>query len=96
MFKKIKKEIDQLRRQNAESSIRAFAMTYLGHHLKLEPSNAHLEVYEALQEISNGRDAKYVLAAPRAFGKPTMITLVYVLYCICYEKERFIVLASNT
>ena len=96
MFKKIKKEIDQLRRQSAESSIRAFAMTYLKHHSKLEPSKAHLEVYETLQELSNSRDAKYVLAAPRDFGKSTMITLVYVLYCICYEKERFIVLASHT
>ncbi len=96
MFKKIKKEIDQLRRQNAESSIRAFAMTYLKHHLKLEPSKAHLEVYETLQEISNGRDASYVLAAPRDFGKSTVITLVYVLYCVCFQRERFIVLASNT
>ena len=96
MFKKVIEEIDQLRRQTAEYSIRAFAMTYLQHHLSLEPSKAHLEVYETLQEISNGRDAKYVLAAPRDFGKSTMITLVYVLYCICYEKEHFIVLASNT
>jgi len=96
MFKRVIKDIDKLRRQSAESSIRAFAMTYLPHHLKLEPSKAHLEVYEALQEISNSRDAKYVLAAPRDFGKSTMITLVYVLYCICYEKEHFIVLASHT
>jgi predicted phage terminase large subunit-like protein len=96
MFNKIKKDINLLRRQSAESSIRAFAMTYLMGHLKLAPSKAHLEVYDTLQEISNGRDASYVLAAPRDFGKSTMITLVYVLYCICYEKERFIVLASNT
>ncbi len=96
MFKRVIKEIDQLRRQAAEYSIRAFAMTYLQHHLELDPSKAHLEVYETLQAISNGRDAKYVLAAPRDFGKSTMITLVYVLYCICYKKENFIVLASNT
>lgn len=96
MFKKIKKEVNQLRRQSAESSILAFAMTYLKHHLKLEPSEAHLEVYEALQEISNGREVKYVLAAPRDFGKSTMITLVYVLYGVCYQREKFIVLASNT
>lgn len=96
MFKKIKKEINHLRRQNAESTILAFAMTYLSHHLRLEPSRAHIEVYETLQDMLNCRDAKYVLAAPRDFGKSTMITLVYVLYCICFEKERFIVLASNT
>lgn len=96
MFKKLKKEVNELRRQNAESTIQAFAMTYLAHHIKLEPSKAHLEVYQALQDISNGRDAKYVLAAPRDFGKSTMITLVYILYCTCFEKERFIVIASNT
>jgi len=96
MFKKIKKEIDQLRRQSAEISIRAFAMTYLKHYLRFEPSKAHLEVYETLQEISNSKEVSYVLAAPRDFGKSTMITLVYVLYCICYEKEHFILLASNT
>ncbi len=96
MFKKIKKEIDQLRRQNAESSIQAFAMTYLSHHLQFKPSKAHLEVYQELQDISNSKNVKYVLAAPRDFGKSTMITLMYALYCICFEKERFIVIASNT
>ena len=33
---------------------------------------------------------------PRDFGKSTLITLIYVVYAICYEKEKFIVVLSNT
>ena len=42
------------------------------------------------------RAIKYVLAAPREFGKSTTITLVFILYCACYQKERFIFVVSNT
>lgn len=96
MINKIRKDVSLVRRQSAEGSILNFAMVYLGHHLTTKPSAAHLGVYKTLQEISKKRDMRYVLAAPRDFGKSTMITLVYVLYSICYRKESFIVLMSNT
>ncbi len=96
MINKIRKDISLVRRQSAEMSILNFAMVYLAHHLTTKPSAAHLGVYKTLQEISKKRDMRYVLAAPRDFGKSTMITLVYVLFSICYGKESFIVLMSNT
>lgn len=96
MINKIRKDVSLVRRQSTEGSILNFAMVYLAHHLKTALSPAHLQVYKTLQEISKGRDKRYVLAAPRDFGKSTMITLVYVLYSICYRRESFIVLMSNT
>lgn len=96
MREDIKKNIGLVRRQTGESSMLAFAKLYLKHHLELEPSKAHLEVYDILCGLSARRGTNFVLAAPRDFGKSTMITLLYVLFCICYQKERFIVLASNT
>ena len=96
MLRKIRKSLSSIRRRSAEKSILNFAMVYLKHHLKIALSDAHHEIYSTLQEISKERAAKYALAAPRDFGKSTMITLVYVLYSICYKKETFIVLMSNT
>ena len=96
MLKKIKKDIISIRKKTGESSILAFAKVYLMRHLKLELSKAHLETYKVLHSLSKNRGERFVMAAPRDFGKSTMITLVYVLYCVCYQKERLILLASNT
>ena len=96
MNDKYKKEASRIRRENASKSLYAFAKTYLAHHLKSKPSNAHLEIYDKLLNMTIVRAIKYVLAAPREFGKSTTITLVFILYCVCYQKERFIFVVSNT
>lgn len=96
MTKNIKKDVCSIRRQTAETSILAFAMIYLKHHLNYKPSKVHLEIYEILQVLLTDRGKSFVLAAPRDFGKSTMITVFYVLFCICFQKERFILLISNT
>ena len=85
-----------LRRETAQKSLLNFARLYLSDHLRFSPSKAHLEIYELLFDMLKNRGKKVAIAAPRDFGKSTMITLIYILYCICYEKERFIVIISNT
>jgi predicted phage terminase large subunit-like protein len=96
MINKILKDVSAMRRKMADASILAFAQTYLKHYLKTIPSWAHKEIYEILQQMHRQRGMSFALAGPRDFGKSTLITLIYVLYCICYQKERFILILSNT
>jgi len=90
------KDTSAIRRKAAEGSILAFAKLYLPHHLKVTPSKAHLEMYDLLLQATNEKSQKIAVAAPRDFGKSTMITLIYLIYLICYAKERFIVIVSHT
>jgi predicted phage terminase large subunit-like protein len=94
--KQILEKLSALRRKTYESSLNEFAKYYLYKHLTIEPSQAHLEIYKLLSEITVARGKKVAIAAPRDFGKSTMITLAYVIYLICYSKEKFILLISNT
>jgi len=43
-----------------------------------------------------GRGLRLAIAAPRGHAKSTLVTLAYVLWCICEGTEQFIVLASDT
>ncbi|MGD0573403.1 MAG: phage terminase large subunit [Sedimentisphaerales bacterium] len=86
----------RIKREQGSKSILAFAKLFLPHYLGYKTSKAHRDIYNTLYAITNKRGRKVVIAAPRGFGKSTLITLIYVLYCICYEKERFIVLVSHT
>ncbi len=96
MKKKIEKDVSLTRRKIAESSLYAFTKFYLAKHISIMPSEAHLEIYDMLYAITNDRGKKVAIAAPRDFGKSTMITLAYIIYLICYAKEQFIVVISNT
>ena len=92
----LNEDVGALRRKTAEGSILAFAKLYFPHHLKINPSEAHNEVYKLLLQATNEKGKKIAIAAPREFGKSTMITLIYLIYLICYAKEHFIVIISYT
>ncbi|MCX5680274.1 MAG: hypothetical protein NTZ95_06475 [Candidatus Omnitrophica bacterium] len=88
--------LSRLRRDEGSKSVYAFAKLYMKHHLQFMPSEAHLEIYRLLDAAVVNRGKKIAIAAPRDFGKSTLITLIYIIYCICYSKEKFIVIISNT
>jgi predicted phage terminase large subunit-like protein len=92
----LKQEAINMKRRVAERSILSFARAYLSRHLKINPSKAHLEIYDVLKDILEKRNRKIAIAAFRDFGKSTQVTLIYLLYCICFTRERFIVIISNT
>jgi len=96
MKQRIVNEISRFRREEGSKTILAFAKVYLFKHLECGISQAHLAIYGLLQRILTNRGVKIALAAPRDFGKSTLITLIYILYCICYQKEKFIIIVSNT
>ena len=86
----------QLRRTQGQHSLLAFMKLYLAEHLHHLPSAAHVEIYGLLEDVIRHRGRKLAIAAPRGFGKSTLVTLAYVLYGICYGQEQFIVLLSAT
>ena len=89
-------QASQLRRAQGQRSLLAFTKLYLAAHLHHLPALAHLEIYALLEESLRQRGRKLAIAAPRGFGKSTLVTLAYVLYGICYAQEQFIVLLSAT
>lgn len=86
----------ELRRAEAEKSLRNFVKYYFADYTKLPYSPGHFEIYTLLSTISERRGQKVAVAAPRGFGKTTHITNLYLLHRICYSKERFILILSAT
>lgn len=88
--------IKALQREMGERSIYAFAKIYLPHYLKFPASSFHKELYKLLHDVSHKRNARIAIAAPRASAKSSIVSLIYVIWSICYKKEKYIVLLSNT
>ena len=89
-------EAIRIKREQGSKSILGFAELFVPHYLGYKTSSAHREIYNTLQAITTERGKNIAVAGPRRFGKSTLVTLVYTLYCICYGKEKFVVLISNT
>ena len=73
-----------------------FRKYYFKHYHKFPDAQFHREVCDLLVCMTDERGSKLALAAPRGSAKSTIITLQYVLYCICHKKETFIVIISGT
>jgi len=86
----------QQRRQLGAISPQAFAEVYLKNNCNAPYSKMHLGMFKKLLNITKKRRAKVAIAAPRGHAKSTIVSLVYVLWCVLYLKERLILIASNT
>jgi predicted phage terminase large subunit-like protein len=86
----------QRRRQLGAVSLQAFAEVYLKNNCYAPYSKMHLKMFKKLSNITKKRRAKVAIAAPRGHAKSTIVSLVYVLWCALYLKERLILIASNT
>jgi len=89
-------EITQARRNTGAQSPRQFAEAYLQSHCNLPFSRMHEEVFSLLKEITEKRNARVAIAAPRGYAKSTIISLAYPLWCVLYGKEAFVLIVSNT
>ena len=87
---------NQLRRKMGKCSILDFAKTYFPQYLKCQPAVFHEEICSILQSMSEKRDIRFALAAPRGHAKSTLVTLFYVVWSICYDKEECILILSAT
>jgi predicted phage terminase large subunit-like protein len=73
-----------------------FAMTYLDRHFLLPSPPMHHELAGLLERATAERGTRLAVAAPRGAAKSTLVSLAYVLWSICYRRERYILLASDT
>ena len=86
----------QQRHRLGAISPQAFAEVYLKNNCSAPYSKMHLEMFKKLLDITKSRRAKIAIAAPRGHAKSTIVSLVYVLWCVLYLKEKLILIASNT
>ena len=52
--------------------------------------------HEILSMIQNEESKKVILLAPRGHAKSSLITFVWVLYCICFQLHSFIIIVSDS
>ena len=92
----ISAEITRARRNTGAQSPQQFAQAYLQNHCNLPFSRMHEEIFLLLKEITERRNARVAIAAPRGYAKSTIIALVYPLWCVLYGKESFVLIVSST
>jgi len=81
---------------NAEQDFSFFAQTYFSHYLTVAPSKVHLWLFEKLPKLCFCEDgARIAVAAPRGEAKSTIVSLIFVLWCVIYSKKKYIVLAMD-
>ncbi|KON31575.1 hypothetical protein AC477_04090 [miscellaneous Crenarchaeota group-1 archaeon SG8-32-1] len=88
--------ITQLKKYLASKSLKFFAKTYFKHYCKNSFAPFHLELFDYLTEITMQRGRQLAIAAPRGNAKSSIISLFYVLWCICFGHEKCIILFSST
>lgn len=96
MVKNIHDEMSKMRREKGAESILFFAMTYFGHYFLLKPAAFHQELYELLFLATRARGERIAIAAPRSTSKSSIVSLIFVVWCICFDREQYIVLLSDT
>jgi len=71
-----------------------FAKTFLPEIFRYPFSSMHLDFFEFLQDGETRQGEKMVIAAPRGHAKTTIMLLLQVIYAVCYETEKFIVIVG--
>lgn len=84
------------RRDVGRASLAAFGRLYFPHLLPQQDSLLHRDLYADLQPTPERRGLRLAIGAPRGSAKSTVVSLIYVVWCICYGTEAYIVLLSDT
>ena len=83
-------------RKELFSDFLKFREYYFKEYHKFPSAEFHKELSLLLIEMNKERGSKAAIAAPRDSAKSTIVSLEYVVYCICYKLENYIVIMSNT
>jgi predicted phage terminase large subunit-like protein len=89
-------EISRHRRNLSSHSPHTFSEIYMKSNCHAPHSGMHKEIFTLLLQMTEQRKGRLAVAAPRGHAKSTIVSLVYVLWCVLYLKERLILIASNT
>ena len=73
-----------------------FRLYYFARYHDTADALFHKELAQLLQDSTFARGSKNAIAAPRGSAKSTIVSLEYIMYCICHKLEEFIVLISST
>lgn len=79
-------------RKLTEDDFELFVRTFFQTYLKFPFAPFH---YEMFKHITSGKKRSTVLAF-RESAKSTIVSLMYILWCICHKKKKFIILSSDT
>ncbi len=78
-----------------------FRQTYFPHYYTIKSESklqkSLKEVFSKIRDKKGKKDLgeKYAKAAPRGFGKSTDVSVVFPIYCICYDLKHFITIFSD-
>ena len=89
-------DISSVRREMGQKSFRYFATAYFKDYTKLQFAAFHLKMIDYLEKMTFERSKKIAWAAPRGNAKSSIVTTMYVVWCICYKYESCIVIFSET
>lgn len=95
VIKVIVNEISRLRRIVGQSFL-VFRKNYFEHYHKKPDGVMQKDLSDLLSSVANGRIKRLAVAAPRGFAKSTIVSLEFVIYCMCHKKKNFILIISNT
>ena len=84
-----------------EKDLYLFAIRYFSHYLKVPSSSFHRYLYKFLSDNLNSRRKyargfKHAVPAPRSSAKSTIISNIFPLWCVAYNKKKFIIIVSDT
>jgi len=91
----VTQQLRNLRRQEG-MIFNVFRKLYFPHYNSKPDALFHGEIGNMLYEMTQNRGMKWAIAAPRESAKSTIVTLQYVIYCVCYKIEPFIAIISHT
>jgi len=84
------------RREQALADFAYFAQTYFPHYLKKPPAELHRYLFTRLpQIIGQDKGAHEAIAAPRGHAKSTLISQIFVLWCVVTRRKHYIILIMD-
>lgn len=84
------------RRAQAQNDYRFFARTYFPHYIKHAEAALHTYLYDRLPEIvDNGEGDHEAIAAPRGNAKSTLVTQIFVLWCIVTGRKHYPIIVMD-
>lgn len=85
-----------VRRERASNDYRYFARTYFPHYVKHGEAELHTHLYDRLPEIvDNGHGDHEAIAAPRGNAKSTLVTQIFVIWCIVTGRKHYPVIVMD-
>ncbi|MFA5150154.1 MAG: phage terminase large subunit [Candidatus Omnitrophota bacterium] len=85
-----------VRQELYRSSILDFAKHYFPQYTTSPFCSFHEDICKRLIALSEKRNGRLAIAAPRGYAKSTLVSFFYLMWSICYNKERFILILSAT